>query len=302
MAPLVAVIGDALLDVHVTPAAPIAPGADVPAAVRLHPGGQGANLATRLARRGVAVRLTCALGDDAAGAILRAALAADRVDVHPIASPATGAVVVLVAADGGRTMLSQRVPFVDRLDIGAAAAGVEWLVLSGYLLLEPNAPDMAEHVEDSVRLVVVGCAIAPDGVARWIGALRALRPSLVVLNREEATLVSAAVGDAGQVAVALAHALGASVVVTEPDGASAAVGDRVTRVSAPGGARATDTTGAGDAFAATLLVGLLADPWPPTVEAIERAMDAASRAASEVARSDGAQARVAGESFAGAES
>src|SRR5688500_15594798 len=109
--PSVRVIGDALLDVHVTPSAPLEPGSDRAAEVRLEPGGQGANLAVRLARRGVPVRLICALADDTAGAMVRAALGSDGVEVDAREVPMTGVVVVLVAADGGRTMLSQRVRF-----------------------------------------------------------------------------------------------------------------------------------------------------------------------------------------------
>ena len=49
----VVVIGDATLDVTVAPAEPMRHGGDVAAAIRLAPGGQGANVAVRLARRAV---------------------------------------------------------------------------------------------------------------------------------------------------------------------------------------------------------------------------------------------------------
>lgn len=294
MPPAVAVIGDALLDVHVTLSSAVRPGADTPASVRLEPGGQGANLAVRLARRGVDVRLTCALGDDVAGTTLRGALAADCVDLRPIPVDATGTVVVIGGPNGERTMLSQRVSLVQHLE-ATSLEDASWLVLSGYLLLEPDASRLAQLVTASERRMVIGCALEPAQAEDWTAALRALRPSLVVLNRDEASILDRHSTDAALLAVRLAGDLDAVVVVTEANGACAAVGDRVTRASAPDGEPATDTTGAGDAFAAVLIAGLLDETWPPAGDSLERGMAAATRVASAVARTPGAQGRVAGE-------
>jgi len=262
MPPQVEVIGDALLDVNVTPSTPVRPGACIPAAVRLEPGGQGANLAVRLARRGVGVRLTCALGDDTAGTMLRNAIAADGVDLRPIPVEATGSVVVLLGPDGERTMLSQRVPLVERLErLDTSTADAEWLVVSGYLLLEPAASRLVGWATLPERRVVIGCAIEPAQAGAWISACRALRPTLLVLNHEEASVLADHQTEAGSLAGRLAGELDAVVVVTDWRGATAAVGERVTRVDAPEGEPATDTTGAGDAFAAALIADLLTEPW-----------------------------------------
>ena len=67
-----AVVGDALLDVSVRHRAALELGGDVPAEVLIGPGGQGANVAVRLARLGVEVTLVAALGPDRAGEMLRA--------------------------------------------------------------------------------------------------------------------------------------------------------------------------------------------------------------------------------------
>ena len=294
MPPAVAVIGDALLDVHVTPSSAVRPGADTPAAVRLEPGGQGANLAVRLARRGVDVRLTCALGDDIGGTMLRDALAADCVDLRQIPVDATGMVIVISGPSGERTMLSQRVSLVQDIE-AATLEGASWLVLSGYLLLEPDASRLVQLGTSSERRAVIGCALEPAQAEDWRTTLRAVRPSIVVLNRDEASILDRQSTDAALLAARLAGDLDAVVVVTEANGARAAVGDRVTRASAPDGEPATDTTGAGDAFAAALIAELLDEPWPPAVESLERAMAAATRLASVVARTPGAQGRVAGE-------
>ena len=61
MASSFAVVGDALLDVRVTTLGPTRHGSDVPAEVHLRPGGQGSNLAVRLARRGLEVSLACGI-------------------------------------------------------------------------------------------------------------------------------------------------------------------------------------------------------------------------------------------------
>ena len=62
---------------------------------------------------------------------------AEGVELRAIDADATGAVVVLLDERGERTMLSQRAPFAAVAAAGLAADG--WLVLSGYLLLEPDA-------------------------------------------------------------------------------------------------------------------------------------------------------------------
>ena len=277
MPPSVRVIGDALLDVHVTPSAPLEPGSDRAAEVRLEPGGQGANLAVRLARRGVPVRLICALADDTAGAMVRAALGSDGVEVDAREVPMTGVVVALIDADGDRTMLSQRVPLLDG---DHQVHEVTWTVISGYVLLEPGASRLPALVAASQWRAVAGCAITPAQVEGWSSALRALAPDLLVLNRDEARMLAGA------------ETVAAVVVVTDAEGASAAIDGRTIRVDAPPGEPATDTTGAGDAFFAAFLADLLDGPWPPSEEALETAMRVATRLASAVARSRGAQARV----------
>lgn len=285
--PQVLVLGDALLDVQATPAQPMRPGADVPAAIRLEPGGQGANLAVRLARRGVSVRLRCALGADPAGDLVRSALARDGVTLDAVEASATGTVVVLVDGRGQRTMLSQRVPL---LGAPLAATDAAWLVVSGYVLTEPNVSDLRTHRWPE-RRAVVGCALDEAQVEAWRSALRMLAPGLLVLNADEANALSDAAADP---AVALADAFDAIVVVTDADGARAAVAGSTVRVGHEPVA-ALDTTGAGDAFAAALIAALAGMSWPPAAEALEPALAEALSAARAVTQVAGAQARVAGE-------
>ena len=283
MSATVVVVGDALLDALARPSEPTRAGADVPAAVAFASGGQGANLAVRLARRGVAVELTCALADDPAGRLLREALSADGVRLRPVAAAATGTVIVLVDAAGERTMLSQRPPFAAL--VGAAPSSTsDWLVVSGYLLLEPGAEGVAAGLRDRTpRRMLVGCAVPDASLDAWQRAAVALEPDVVVLNRDEAERVPSLARD--------------RLVVTESDRATAVIGAARANVTTPAGPPATDTTGAGDAFTAAFLANLL-DAWPPDEASLRRALEAGASSGAAATRVAGAQGRIPGEGSA----
>jgi sugar/nucleoside kinase (ribokinase family) len=293
--PEVVVIGDALLDVSAHPAARIRPGADVPAEVRIGCGGQGANLAVRLARRGVDVELVCALGDDPGGTLLRQELIPEGVGLSAVRAHATGTVVILLDERGERTMLSHRVPFAA--DAAAAVRDdVSWLIVSGYLLLEPGAGELAVALgRRPARRALIGCAVADEMTDQWARAAADLHPDLVVLNREEALALGPGAADTEDLMQRLGERLGAGVVVTDPSGARARLNGMSAALEEAAAAPATDTTGAGDAFAAALIASLLRTPWPPSREALDAALTAASQLASAVAHAVGAAARVAGE-------
>jgi sugar/nucleoside kinase (ribokinase family) len=287
VAPLVLVVGDALLDIRVAPSEPMRIGADVPADIQLGPGGQGANLAVRLARRGVSVRLVCALADDAAGALVRRALVADGVELAPLDVDATGSVVVLVDPDGERTMLSRRAAFASALGPELLAArDPDWTVVSGYLLLESGAGDLAGAIAArSRRRMLVGCAVPDALLEEWAAAATTLDPDILVLNADEWDRVGMAPRD--------------GLVVTDAAGAVAHFGGRDITATRPDGPPALDTTGAGDAFAAALLAPLVTvTTWPPGAASLARALAAAAQAAGEVTRVIGAQPQVPGEDSA----
>lgn len=277
----VVVIGDALLDVRVAPQDSIRPGSDVPAEIGLGPGGQGANVAVRLARQGVPVELVAALAPDRAGTILRDALRADGVRLHAVPVASTGTVVVLGDAGGERTMLSQRPPFAHLVD-PALLTGASWIVVSGYLLCEPAGADLAEALAAGARpRMLLGCAVPDALVHRWRSAALALRPHLTVFNRDEVRRQAPARSD--------------GVAVTDAGGATVSIAGVTVESRTAAAAPARDTTGAGDAFAAGLLAGLRDAAWPPERERMEDAVEAAVALAGRVARVAGAQTRVAGE-------
>jgi ribokinase len=276
----VLVVGDALLDIRVVPGVPPRRGEDVPAAIELGAGGQGANLAIRLARRGLGVRLRCALAEDAAGSIVRRALATDGGMLEASATEATGTVVLLLDPDGERTMLSHRTPLLP-MAIDQVAA---WTMISGYVLLEDADLELAGEG----RRAVVGCALTGVDAGGWWRRIQALRPQLLVLNAVEARAV-------GADARTLAQSSGGVVVVTEPGGAGAAMADGTLVHATTDQLVAVDTTGAGDAFASTLLAELFDVGWPPPPSVLEAAIASAATVAGQVSMVMGAQARVPAE-------
>jgi sugar/nucleoside kinase (ribokinase family) len=280
----VVVVGDALLDVVARPSGPMRPGADVLAEIRIGTGGQGANLAVRLARLGgLTVELVCGLGGDPAAAIVLDALEADGVTVSPVTVDATGTVVILIDADGERSMLSQRAAFAAAAE-ARIQRDADWMVVSGYLLLEPDAPALARSLAARPgRRVLVGCTV-PGDPAAWVAAAFALAPALTVLNRDEAAALSATPGFAG-----------GGLVITDAEGAAATIDGVTAEVRRPDGEPAVDTTGAGDAFAAGLIASLAREAWPPSEAELERALAAAAELASAVARTPGAQGRIPAE-------
>jgi ribokinase len=290
--PRVTVLGDALLDVRATPAAPLRPGGDVPASIALGPGGQGANLAVRLARRGVRTRLVCRVAEDPAGDLIRRAIVADGVKLTELAAPSTGAVVVVLDASGERTMLSQRVPLMGPDLPVADELAADWLVVSGYVLTEGN-PAVAVTGASS-RRVVAGCSLDSEQAGAWLALARSLRPHLVVLNVEEARVLGGR-DEPADLSRGLGHGLNALVVVTDRSGATASTDEGTVRTLMERVDLPLDTTGAGDAFTAGLVAALLDAPWPPPRELLARAMRSAGELASAVTGVAGAQGRVPGE-------
>ncbi len=287
-APSVLVIGDALVDITVAPIAEIRPGSDVPAAIAAGPGGQGANIAVRLARRGNPVRLLCAIGADPPGELVAAWVGAEGVMVQPLPAVATGMVVVHLFPGADRAMASQREPFARAVAAMHALPPADAIVVSGYLLLEAEAGALVERLAAAeTDLTVVGCALHAATAVTWWERVRRLRPSVVIVNADEARLAPPA-GDAEPIA-AFAQASGATVVVTDANGVTAVTADgRSSAVPVPAATGpVVDATGAGDAFAAAFIAQRCAGASLPA------ALEAGARSGAAVARVAGAQGRVA---------
>ena len=300
------VVGDTTWDVTVRAARPPEPGTDGPARISTAPGGQGANLAVRLARRGAQVRLVTALGADAVGTLLASALAAEGVDLVDLGAPTSGHVLALVDGSGERAMLSDRA----RLDVAGDAARTEtaladadWIHLSGYALADPtSAVELAALA--AARGAEQRCSVGGGSFARGsdIGrTLRAARPDLVLFDRREATVVlhegseSVEIPPADRLASSLASVFGIVAVVTDgPAGAAGATVNGAIRVDATP-APVEDATGAGDAHAALVILTLAEGPWPPSLEELRHALVEAEAGGAAVAGAVGAQARIPAE-------
>jgi ribokinase len=299
----VAVIGDSTLDVTVRPSEPLWPGGDIAARILVSPGGQGANVAVRLARRGTAVRLVTSLADDAAGKLLHQALEREGVELMVLEGPVTGTVVALIDGDGERTMISDRLP----LDAVAIVAGIEmdWLHCSGYPLVDDRFGDaLAAKLGErpvTTRLSVGGGSPRPDAgsAAIFSGRVARAHPDLLLLGRDEAiALLGLDQGSLADKAAALAASQADLLVLVTGGAAGSAAAGLGLLLTAPATALEEpmlDATGAGDAYAAALIAELRERPWPPSATDLQRAMAEASVLGARVSRVLGAQARVAGE-------
>ncbi len=301
---LVAVLGDATLDVHAVLGEAPRRGGDVPAVIGVGAGGQAANVAVRLARRGVPARLVAAIGGGPDGILLRDLLEIEgpRLALFPLPGERASLVIVLVDPDGERSMISDRESLTAEA-LPDATAGATWVHCSGYALDdEETGADVAAFLAQlprQVRRSVAGGSLSPDPARaeRFRARLSATRPALAVFDLHEAR---ALLGDDRATPVGAARALAAdaaiAVVTAGEAGSSAAFDDGSLEVAAaPIAGDVLDATGAGDAYVAALIAWLHDVPFPPDEAVVRDAMTAASVLGGRVARVVGAQGRVAGE-------
>jgi sugar/nucleoside kinase (ribokinase family) len=259
MAPLLTVIGDLVEDIVVWSRS-IRPGTDNPATVHRTRGGSAANVATVAAALGP-TRFIGRVGDDDAGRRLVSELAACGVDVRAQIAGTTGAVVVIVTADGERTM------FPDR---GAAAEldsiDPTWLVATTIL----HVPAYG-LVDERTARVLAGAAAAVRSSGGAISVDLSAVPVVEAIGRHR---LRSLLGELGASLVFANRAEAATAGIDTLAGATCVVkdGPRPTTVVAVDGSSHTvavppvdgvrDTTGAGDAFAAGFLAAWMrsADP------------------------------------------
>ncbi|MGD9704547.1 MAG: carbohydrate kinase family protein [Acidimicrobiia bacterium] len=278
-------IGDLVEDVVVRLRGPINVASDTDATVIRRRGGSAANAAVAARRAGGASRFIGQVGEDPLGAMLIDELRSEGVEVAVRRRGRSGTIVVLVDASGERTMLSDRATCVE-LD-GADPAWLDDLTtlhVPVYSLTEaPLATTTIELVaqahERSIAVSVDASSVSvieTYGVDRLAGLLASLRPDVLLCNGAEA----ACLGDAALRTIDAA----VTVVKRGPDPAVV-----LERGAAPVEVRArslvdvTDTTGAGDAFAAGFLLALAggAVPSAATERGHRTAADAIARASRE---------------------
>jgi sugar/nucleoside kinase (ribokinase family) len=268
----VLVCGDVINDVLVETSVPLVDGQDNPAAIRARPGGSAANQAAWMARLGLDVVFAGRVGardaefhrQELARFGVRSLLAADE-------SAATGSIVVLVAADGERTMITDRGANLRLRPADVPAAlldGAALLHLSGYSFFDPGPREVVLGLIAEARRRGVPFTIDP-GSAAFLAALAPgaflawTKGAAVCLpNLDEASVLTGAAGasraDPAAMAAFLTRYYHAAVIKLGADGALVAVaGTQPARVAARS-AVVRDTTGAGDAFCAGFLASWLA--------------------------------------------
>jgi len=303
----ITVIGDSTLDVTVRSSEAPRLGGDVPARISISPGGQGANVAVRLVRAGADVRLATAIADDAAGRLLAEALEADGVVVVPLGAARSGMVIALLDADGERAMLSDRVT-LEPAGLAAACAGAQWVHCSGYALADDATGDAVAEVlgslPPSTRVSAGGGSLREDSAraTRVRARLEAVGVALLVVSRNEAAaLLDRPLPSLAAAADALAGAFPELIAVVTGGVAGSSAAGRGFALSVPAVEQATpmlDATGAGDAYLAALILGLIAAEWPPGVPALRAAMERGARGGALVSRVLGAQGRTSAEPMA----
>jgi sugar/nucleoside kinase (ribokinase family) len=264
-------LGDLLLDISITPDAPLAPDDDTNAVITLGGGGQAANFCAWTAALGDPARLVARVGDDETGRRLVADLEARGVDVRAVwAAEPTGAIAVLIDGDGRRTMATQRGASTgltpDDLD-ASWFSDVNLLHLPAYsLFLEP----IASAARAAIRLVRETKGMLAIDLSSAAG-LRAYGPSRMayVLARLAPEVLFATEAEAATLAVPLDSLAQVPVLKLGPSGCR--VFGRT--ISAPP-VVAIDPTGAGDAFAAAFCSAWLRGAAP--LVAAEHAVQAAS--------------------------
>jgi sugar/nucleoside kinase (ribokinase family) len=247
---LVCTLGDLTLDVSVRLSARLARGADTDARIRLGAGGQAANVAAWAVELGANARFIGKSGDDEAGRLARAELAAREVEVFGPRAGRSGVICALVSAEGERSMASDRGAAAslaaDELD-PAWLDGCDHLFVSGYALFREPVRGAARRAVELAR--DTGAAVSVDlsswsdlrdaGPAEVGSVLTGLRPDVVFANEDEARILGSPIS-------------GAALILKRGVNGCSFDGDER---AAPTVAHVVDTTGAGDALAAGWIVG-----------------------------------------------
>jgi ribokinase len=255
-------VGDVMTDVLARLPGPLAIGSDTPAPIAILGGGSAANTAAWLVRAGLAATFVGRVGDDALGRRALAELSVAGVELAVSVDPvrATGTCIVLVDADGERTM----VPCAGaNAGLGDAALpadlfGPESLLhLSGYALFtagsRPAAVDaLALARADGCPISVDAASTAPLAAAGAERFLSWVGPGVLLFANHHEARVLTGTADAWTAARRLGRRCGEAIVKCGVDPAVWSDGTDVVAVPVQA-AVPIDTTGAGDAFAAGVL-------------------------------------------------
>ncbi|MDI3339092.1 MAG: carbohydrate kinase family protein [Sphaerobacter sp.] len=231
------------------------------------PGGTTANLAVALARLGVHVSLAAMVGDDAEGRRLREELAAAGVDIRHVrtrASEPTDRSTIIVAGEGAaadRTIVWRRGARLRRGD----HLPIEEFFAYDLVVVDVDDPrlrrlivDLSMHVSPRTRLL--GPLVYLTTLDPATGLDLALRHDYVVGNATELCYLTGAPDLPAALAVLREEMILSqtrlAAITCGADGCVLVDRDRVVTVPAFD-VEVVDPTGAGDAFAAGLALGIV---------------------------------------------
>jgi sugar/nucleoside kinase (ribokinase family) len=246
----------------------------------LEAGGCAANVAVVLSKLGVGSRVVGRVGRDAFGDFVCAALAGHGIDVSFIGRSdtiGTSKTVILPVAGEDRRYIHTLGANADLTarDFGPGAmSGVDVVYLGGYLVLPGLPPGAVTALFESAHRAGARTmldVVLPGGTEASMDDLRAILPSVdfFLPNRDEARQLTGEQDPERQAAV-FNEAGAATVIITMGSGGLLVRTATFTlQLTAPS-VDVVDGSGAGDAFAAGLIVGIL-EGWP-----LERSLGFAS--------------------------
>ena len=230
----------------------------------LNVGGEAVNAAMAAAKLGLKTGIVCALGEDAAGDLVRAVLKRHGVDLeHIVTGPETPVTTLFIREDGSRRSITNRShrynfhPEKDPASFTCARA-----LLIGSLFRPPfDDPGIAYSVlkaaKEAGQIVIADTKLPYDRALKAEG-LRDSFPMIDYLtpNEDEARYLTG-MEEPGKMADALL-ALGAGHVILKLGRMGVLMKSREKTVRMPAyEVRAVDSTGAGDNFAAGFVSELL---------------------------------------------
>jgi ribokinase len=241
-------VGEVLVDVLL---GELAPGEARHAPVRLRAGGTAVNAAVATVAAGGRAAVVGRVGDDAAGRLIREELAAAGIEPLLSLDPALPTGTFAEALVTGRRAIVTDRGATESLEPGdLPAVETSAVLVSGYLLFHERTHEVARTALRAFGAKVAG---ATGGSSSIVDRRKLADVGVLVVNEDEAGALTGL--EPEPAAVELAAEVEIACVTLAAGGVVAARGARVERIS--GGAH-EDVTGAGDAFAARLLVGLAA--------------------------------------------
>lgn len=256
---VLATVGDLIDDVVVRLSGPINIATDTPSRITRRRGGSAANVASTAGVLGAVARFLGQVGDDPVGTGLTTSLAADGVDTKFVRRRgSTGTIIVLVDADGERSMLTDRRTCAELDDPRPEwLADVTTLHVPLYSLIggamATTAATLVEWAHDRSIAVSIDLSstslMEAAGLDRVTELIAATRPDVVFANSDEAAVLGLDDRDtrlAGQAPILVVKHGGEPAIVHASDGTTTAV--PALAIDDVG-----DTTAAGDAFAGGFL-------------------------------------------------